>query len=366
MPPFPKAIGLWSYTAQEVRAIINKDNEISFNAKEMFDIIDLSNEDWYEGKCRGVVGFFPANHVKLVPSRIRDDNEFDDGKDWALVTTETGMKYYWNQKTLDTAWEAPEGYVDPAINMEGTAGLLGKLENMPVELIKMEGLVSFKEKKIYGGMEPKKQKGWQSWWAIVCVGHLVFYKEDPNKSKKKDGKSIPPAYVLYLSEIELKKEAKDAGKKNLIVLQSKSGAVSLLQPPDNEMNEWFESIGSNCKENYPASEYDYVCSILYSTNPPASAPTLTKKLTTNEPPKLSRKNTEQSQGNNSDAEDDDNSKAKTKSKLNSFFKRKGDKAPDAAPVKTKELSGDGTISLIRNCVWWYIGRIGEINWQKHP
>ena len=275
----------------------------------------------------------------MVPSKAKDDSEFEDGKDWTLVTTETGMKYYWNQKTQDTMWDVPDGYVEPSINTEGSAGLLGKLEAIPVELIKMEGLVAFKEKKTYGGAEPKKQKGWQSWWAIVCVGHLVFYKDDPSKVKKKDGKAVP-TYVLYLTEIELKKEAKDAGKKNLIVLQSKSGAVSLFQPPDNEMDQWYESIAANCKENYPQSEYDYICSILYSSG---NGTNLTKKLTLSEPAKSpTRKNTSQSQGTGetlTDQEEDD--KAKTKSKLNSFFKRKAERASETTvPAKIKDLTGD--------------------------
>ncbi|KAJ1549294.1 Rho GTPase-activating protein 27 [Cladochytrium tenue] len=51
----------WDYSAIE-------DNEISFKAGDRIAITDLCNEDWYEGKVGGKVGFFPANRVELLPA----------------------------------------------------------------------------------------------------------------------------------------------------------------------------------------------------------------------------------------------------------------------------------------------------------
>ncbi|KAJ1554881.1 Rho GTPase-activating protein 27, partial [Cladochytrium tenue] len=51
----------WDYSAIE-------DNEISFKAGDRIEVTDLCNEDWYEGKIGGKVGFFPANRVELLPT----------------------------------------------------------------------------------------------------------------------------------------------------------------------------------------------------------------------------------------------------------------------------------------------------------
>ncbi|KAJ3109449.1 Rho GTPase-activating protein 15 [Phlyctochytrium planicorne] len=50
---------LWDYTAFE-------DNEISFKAGDLVEIVELCNEDWYEGKVGTMRGYFPANRVQIV------------------------------------------------------------------------------------------------------------------------------------------------------------------------------------------------------------------------------------------------------------------------------------------------------------
>ncbi|KAJ3118528.1 spermatogenesis-associated protein 13 [Phlyctochytrium bullatum] len=56
------ARALWDYDAIE-------DNEISFKAGEVITIIELCNEDWYEGRIGNVAGYFPANRVELLKER---------------------------------------------------------------------------------------------------------------------------------------------------------------------------------------------------------------------------------------------------------------------------------------------------------
>ncbi|KAI9345125.1 SH3 domain-containing protein [Zopfochytrium polystomum] len=53
------ALCLWDYTAME-------DNEISFKAGNRILVLDLCNEDWYEGRIGAKVVFFPADRVELL------------------------------------------------------------------------------------------------------------------------------------------------------------------------------------------------------------------------------------------------------------------------------------------------------------
>ncbi|KAM9389241.1 hematopoietic lineage cell-specific protein-like [Phaethornis superciliosus] len=42
------------------------DDEISFDPDETITHIEMVDEDWWQGQCRGKVGFFPANYVRLL------------------------------------------------------------------------------------------------------------------------------------------------------------------------------------------------------------------------------------------------------------------------------------------------------------
>ncbi|XP_071590423.1 hematopoietic lineage cell-specific protein isoform X2 [Heliangelus exortis] len=42
------------------------DDEISFDPDETITHIEMVNEGWWQGQCRGKVGFFPANYVRLL------------------------------------------------------------------------------------------------------------------------------------------------------------------------------------------------------------------------------------------------------------------------------------------------------------
>lgn len=60
-PPIKTARALWDYLAIE-------DNELSFQAGEIIEIVDLCNHDWYEGRLKGpnITGYFPANRVEIL------------------------------------------------------------------------------------------------------------------------------------------------------------------------------------------------------------------------------------------------------------------------------------------------------------
>jgi hypothetical protein len=41
---------------------------LSFSTDDIIDILNETNEDWWEGRCNGRVGLFPSNHVEKVAS----------------------------------------------------------------------------------------------------------------------------------------------------------------------------------------------------------------------------------------------------------------------------------------------------------
>ncbi|KAJ3327002.1 Rho GTPase-activating protein 27 [Blyttiomyces sp. JEL0837] len=59
-PRIKIARALWDYAAIE-------DNEISFRAGDVIDVLELCNDDWYEGRINGTVGYFPANRIEILP-----------------------------------------------------------------------------------------------------------------------------------------------------------------------------------------------------------------------------------------------------------------------------------------------------------
>ncbi|KAJ3179713.1 Rho GTPase-activating protein 9 [Gaertneriomyces sp. JEL0708] len=146
----------WAYSAIE-------DNEISFNAGDLIQVLEECNKDWYEGKlANGAVGFFPANRVTVLgkgrtalalsDSTVRDDSapafrlatytsqaspppikelspaasaaqlsvENRTGgavtnaasnkstSPWQIARDEHGGNYYWNVTTGEVRWTEPE------------------------------------------------------------------------------------------------------------------------------------------------------------------------------------------------------------------------------------------------------------------
>jgi len=54
----PYAVALYDYQAGD-------DDEISFDPDDVITNIEMIDEGWWRGTCRGVHGLFPANYVEL-------------------------------------------------------------------------------------------------------------------------------------------------------------------------------------------------------------------------------------------------------------------------------------------------------------
>ncbi|KAI8906692.1 Rho GTPase activation protein [Gorgonomyces haynaldii] len=195
------------------------DNELSLLPGDRITVLDCCNDDWYEGTLNQKTGFFPAQYIRLL-----EEEEEEDEDEWNLVTTPDGQVYYWNSQQLQVV----------------------------PELIRRQGWLSYKGIKDFGGVEPKKQHSWHACWAIVFVGFLVFYKEDPSKTKKK----LEPALVIMLEAIQLKRE-KDSKRKSVLHLVTRSGAVWALSPQiEQDLNDWHTCITENTKEASTQQEYE--------------------------------------------------------------------------------------------------------------
>ncbi|XP_022236226.1 src substrate cortactin-like [Limulus polyphemus] len=53
------AVALYDYQAADI-------DEISFDPDDIITNIDMIDEGWWQGECRGQIGLFPANYVQLL------------------------------------------------------------------------------------------------------------------------------------------------------------------------------------------------------------------------------------------------------------------------------------------------------------
>nr|KAJ3421756.1 hypothetical protein HK105_002400 [Polyrhizophydium stewartii] len=371
------AIALWNYDAQE-------DNELSFVAGDRIVVTEFCNEDWYEGTIGTAAGFFPANHVRVLPEgapasafsglavgrTLDDDNADSEPADdvenaseenlaedsWNIVTTEDGQTYYWNSATGETSWDPPFGDTPgssfdnlnlydegrPSVDAETKkeARTLARIEMVPPELIRKEGWLAYKARKEFGGVDPKRAHSWHNHWAIVCVGYLVFYKDEPSKLKKRSEKTpVVPSLVVTLDAITLNRE-KDPKKKPVFTLHTRSGAIWALQPQnESEVSEWMTTISEATKEASTAAEYENVMVKLF-TRPAAEEPKVDpsskKKVDDKKLPKQDSKKKERISVAESEEADISTNKTKIKSKLNAFFKRQQEKDTPASRDSDKK------------------------------
>lgn len=152
-----------------------------------------------------------------------------------------------------------ESPVKMASSLSSDSKITDHIESVPAELIRREGAVSYRVKKDFGGLEPSKQHSWHSGWAILCVGYLIVYKTEPTKLKKKLDKIVLPIQVLNLEAVIIKRELKDVGRKNVITIQSRSGAVIVIHPLiETEVAEWFAGISDATREASTPAEVPIV------------------------------------------------------------------------------------------------------------
>lgn len=101
-------------------------------------------------------------------------------------------------------------------------------------------------------MDPKRAHSWHKCWATLCVGFLVFYKDNPSKAKKTD--KILPKLVLTLESISISIE-NDTKKGKVVSLETRSGAIWALSPEQSsEVHDWLQVIQDARKESNSAEE----------------------------------------------------------------------------------------------------------------
>ncbi|TPX45552.1 hypothetical protein SeMB42_g03955 [Synchytrium endobioticum] len=306
----------WDYDALE-------ENEISFKGGDMIKLIEAHNDDWYEGELDGIAGYFPANRVTPIHPEseehlisentiegegLNGNHAFHDDETpmeteplWKPVKSPHGDTYYWNVQTGETTWKAPleseimddgtaiyevgstlsnlsrteskpslkssffgwetDMIVGPAIS--GLDIVLDQFDTIPPELVRREGGLGKKLKKTVGGKEPRSSQSWRTYWAVLCIGWLVLYKDPPNK-KKAD--KVIPVDIIPLVGITIETAGKDQTKKKNAFALSITGGVQWLLLPSHEADtsKWIQSIQDSAKEFCTEEEYDSVLTKVFS------------------------------------------------------------------------------------------------------
>ncbi|TPX36326.1 hypothetical protein SmJEL517_g01634 [Synchytrium microbalum] len=391
----------WDYDALE-------DNEISFKAGDMIELIEAHNDDWFEGKFKGVAGYFPANRVVpvdpesdvLTPDgRIDGDNPFDDDDPppgaepvWKQVKSPNGDTYYWNVNTGETTWKAPpqneildEGpavyeadssssnnlarvesrntlrssffgwetdmNIEPAIS--GLSIMMDQFDSIPPELIRREGGLGKKLKKVVGGKEPRSQQSWRTYWGVVCIGWLVLYKDPPNKKKPE---KVSPVDIIPLVEVTIESAGKDqTKKKNAFALSITGGAQWLLLPSnESEASKWIQTIKDSAKEFCTEDEYDSALTKVFckdmstvekeqmARQKKPQAPAYKAPAPEERKPETKPKPTKRV-----DSASDDTDKSNVRAKLGGFFSRNRTGSEDLKKSKTslvEDLVFGGSLS----------------------
>lgn len=69
--PRPVVPAQFNWNGQKARALYGyekqNDDELSLVEGDIIHIVDKPDPDWWEGECAGFHGFFPSNHVSLLP-----------------------------------------------------------------------------------------------------------------------------------------------------------------------------------------------------------------------------------------------------------------------------------------------------------
>lgn len=116
---------------------------------------------------------------------------------WVSVKGDDGDLYYWNPKTDETSWNIPDTKHDNdkkhnrKLQIDFTTLTLSKpspstyigietFDSIPVDLIRRQGTIG---KKVF--MQNGESTNWKSFWGVLCVGFVVFYKENPDSNNKK-------------------------------------------------------------------------------------------------------------------------------------------------------------------------------------
>ncbi|KAJ3011429.1 hypothetical protein HKX48_006846 [Thoreauomyces humboldtii] len=159
----------------------------------------------------------------------------------------------------------PNAPSDPEV-----AALL-RVEAVPEEIIRREGYLYTKLKK--QGPGPKRlSASWTQTWAVLCVGFLFLFKDQPNRTSHRK-----PLHVVRLDAVAVDEVGKEVTKKKgaFKVEIDQGDAVWLVYPSkEGEMWEWMDAIKEASREKSTSSEYDNALNRLLPNglSPPSSTP----------------------------------------------------------------------------------------------
>ncbi|KAI9092695.1 Rho GTPase activation protein [Phlyctochytrium arcticum] len=187
----------------------------------------------------------------------------------------------------------------------------------------------------------KRLESWRTMWTVLCVGFLIFFKEDPAKSKR----ACKPVRVIHLNKVTLEAVGKShTKKKNAFSLVPDRGATWLLQPnTESEVFDWMDAIKEASRERSTANEYENSSSKLLATPPldgSVDLPELPRVASKNVKEETRQTRTRRATTSKSiptePLDDFEGRKSNVKSKLGAFFSKR----PTVERLKEKGILRD--------------------------
>lgn len=209
-----------------------------------------------------------------------------------------------------------------------------KIESVPPEIIRKEGMITIKQKAEAGGIE-KKNSSWDKMFCVLCVGYFLLWKEDPSKAKKPSR----PALTIYLNTVEAEAIGKDITKKKaaICLTTDDDSQYYIIPPNENEMNDWIEGFCDNSRERSTRAEYENATNKIFPTAEDVVKATIERSNTVTsqvvKEPSGSNQLFRRGTTTKSSYSDDIDKKNKMKSKLSNFFVKR----PTVEALKEKGI-----------------------------
>ncbi|KAI8803271.1 hypothetical protein BJ742DRAFT_829960 [Cladochytrium replicatum] len=178
---------------------------------------------------------------------------------------------------------------DVGVSIDDSDSILRNFGLVPPELVRREGYLGVKLKREDGGLETWKSNvstSWKNYWAVVCVGFLAFYKDQPSKGKRNE-KLLHPVLVLPLHsmQIETVVSKEQTRKKGAFSISTEKGAQWLLLPPnEGDLAQWMDAIYEATKERSTTGEYENAVSRVLPRQPSGSPGDVLPNTNTSPPP----------------------------------------------------------------------------------
>ncbi|KAI9199751.1 uncharacterized protein BJ171DRAFT_202084 [Polychytrium aggregatum] len=187
---------------------------------------------------------------------INDERESED------VTSPSQLQP--PQNTLSNSSTASGGLSQLLQEARDGSLTLTSVNPVPPELVRREGPIQKKLKFEEGKKEPRYSTSWTVSYAIVCVGFLLFYKEDPSRAKKGDI-SLPTCVLPLTSATTIENGTNHTKKKYAVSLTTEKYAHWLLLfQTEKDSLKWIETLKECAREKAAPNEYEYVVSCLFT------------------------------------------------------------------------------------------------------